>query len=138
MQEQGGDPSDRRAHTRFPLKPMYSGIEVKLASSAENSEPYEGHAYDISRGGVSFELDDIIEPGTPILLRLTLPEWLLGLVEGEEDLTSVQVRGTVVWADNDGVNGPVRMAATFHAFGSDAERELFLRTLKSRRHAIAA
>ena len=87
MQSQTGNPSDRRADTRFPLRPMYSGIEVKL--TGEDAQVYEGHAYDISRGGVNFELDQAIEPGTPIFLKLTLPEWLLGLVEGDSDLTSV-------------------------------------------------
>ncbi|MDQ7014153.1 MAG: PilZ domain-containing protein [Planctomycetota bacterium] len=137
MQELTGNPSDRRADTRFPLKPMYSGIEVKLTGE-EEAAPFEGHAYDISRGGVNFELDQAIEPGTPIYLKLTLPEWLLGLVDGSADLTSVQIKGTVVWKDDDGVPGPVRMAATFQSFGTIAERELFLRTLKSHQYAVAA
>lgn len=136
MQELTGNPSDRRAHTRYALRPMYSGIEVKLDALA--TEPLHGHAYDISRGGVCFELDDRIEPGTPVLLKLTLPEWLLGLTDGESDLTSVQVKGTVVWNDDDGVPGPVRMAAVFTSFETMAERELFLRTLKGHRYAIAA
>lgn len=136
MQSQTGNPSDRRADTRFPLKPMYSGIEVKLPG--DDTQVFEGHAYDISRGGVNFELDQAIEPGTPIFLKLTLPEWLLGLVDGDSDLTSVQIRGTVVWKDDDGVPGPVRMAATFQSFGSIAERDLFLETLKGHQYAVAA
>lgn len=135
MQEHTGKPSDRRADIRFPLRPMYSGIEVKLT---DGDAAYEGHAYDISRGGVNFELDQAIEPGTPIYLKLTLPEWLLGLVDGSEDLSSVQIRGTVVWKDDDGVPGPVRMAATFQSFGTNAERDLFLRTLKGHKYAVAA
>jgi hypothetical protein len=136
MHDDTGNPSDRRSDTRFPLKPMYSGIEVKL--TGEGDTTYEGHAYDISRSGVNFELDQAIEPGTRIYLKLTLPEWLLGLVDGHSDLTSVQIRGTVVWQDDDGVPGPVRMAATFQSFGTTAERELFLRTLKGHRYAVAA
>lgn len=136
MEHQTGNPSDRRAHARFPLKPMYTGIEVKAATA--DGQPLEGHAYDISRGGVSFELDDAIEPGTPVYLKLTLPEWLLGLVEGDADLSSVRIRGTVVWTDDDGVPGPVRMAATFHSFISESEQELFLKTLKGHRYALVA
>ncbi|QKK09131.1 MAG: PilZ domain-containing protein [Planctomycetota bacterium] len=136
MHEYTGNPSDRRADTRFPLKPMYSGIEVKL--TGEDQPVFEGHAYDISRSGVNFELDQAIQPGTPICLKLTLPEWLLGLVDGDTDLTSVQIRGTVVWQDDDGVPGPVRMAATFQSFNSVSERDLFLETLKSHRYAVAA
>ncbi|MBK7405963.1 MAG: PilZ domain-containing protein [Phycisphaerales bacterium] len=136
MQELKGKPSDRRAHTRFALKPMYSAIAVKLA--VDGAAELEGHAYDISRGGVCFELDDAIESGTPIWMRLTLPEWLQGLADGHTDLTSVHVRGTVIWTDDDDAPGPVRMAAVFTSFGSVAERELFLRSLSGRRYAEAA
>lgn len=136
MEELTGKPSDRRTHTRFALRPMYSAMEVKLPSDV--AQAFEGHAYDISRGGVCFELDSRIEPGTPVLMKLTLPEWLLGLTDGETDLTSVQVKGTVVWNDDDDVPGPVRMAAVFTSFGTSAERDLFLRTLKGHRFAVAA
>ncbi|MCC7388687.1 MAG: PilZ domain-containing protein [Phycisphaerales bacterium] len=136
MQELTGNPSDRRAHTRYALKPMYSAIEVKL--DADLGEGMHGHAYDISRGGVCFELDFPVEPGTPVLMRLSLPEWLLGLTDGHADLTSVQVKGTVVWNDDDGARGPVRMAAVFTAFDTSAERDLFLRTLKQHNYSIAA
>lgn len=115
---------------------MYSAIEVKLASDAPDA--MSGHAYDISRGGVSFELDRAIEPGTPIYLRLSLPEWLQGLADGESDTVSVHVKGTVVWADDDGVPGPVRMAAVFTSFESVSEYDLLDETLKVRRYAPAA
>lgn len=136
MEEHLGNPSDRRAHTRFALRPMYSAMEVKMTSDA--CETMEGHAYDISRGGVCFELDQRIENGTPVYMKLSLPEWLLGLTDGQTDLTSVHVKGTVVWNDDDGIPGPVRMAAVFTSFDTVAERELFLRTLKGHRYAIAA
>jgi hypothetical protein len=115
---------------------MYSAIEVKLASDAR--EAMAGHAYDISRGGVSFELDRAIEPGTPVYLKLSLPEWLQGLADGESDTVSVHVRGTVVWTDDDGVAGPVRMAAAFTSFESVGEYALLDQTLKVRRYAPAA
>lgn len=136
MKELTGNPSDRRAHTRYALKPMYSAIEVKV--DADMAEGMQGHAYDISRGGVCFELDNRVEPGTPILMKLSLPEWLLGLTDGEADLTSVQVKGTVIWNDDDGVPGPVRMAAVFTAFDTAAERDLFLKTLKQHNYSIIA
>jgi hypothetical protein len=115
---------------------MYSAMEVKLRSETEDA--LEGHIYDISRGGVCFELDGRIENGTPIFMKLSLPEWLLGLADGETDLTSVHVKGTVVWNDDDEVPGPVRMAAVFTSFDTIAERDLFLRTLKGHRFALAA
>jgi hypothetical protein len=115
---------------------MYSAIEVKLASDSQDG--MAGHAYDISRGGVSFELDHAIEPGTPVYLRLSLPEWLQGLADGDNDRTSVHVRGTVVWVDDDGVPGPVRMAAAFTSFDSVGEFDLLDRTLTVRRYASAA
>ena len=136
MSQITGKPSDRRAHERFALKPMYSAIEVKL--DAETAAGLQGHAYDISRGGVSFELDEGIEPGTPVLVKLTLPEWLLGLTDGQDDDAAVHVRGTVVWNDDDDVPGPVRMAVVFTAFETVGGRELFLRTLKGSRLLDAA
>lgn len=136
MQELKGKPSDRRAHTRFALRPMYSAIAVK--PTADATAELDGHAYDISRGGVCFELDSCIEPGTPVWMRLMLPEWLQGLTDGQADLASVHVRGTVVWVDDDDAPGPVRMAAVFTSFGTIAERELFLRSLKGRQVAQAA
>lgn len=136
MEELRGKPSDRRAHTRFALRPMYSAVEVKL--SPDGTEALAGHAYDISRGGVCFELDRWLDPGTPVRLTLTLPEWLRGLSDGEADGASVSVQGTVVWADDDEVPGPVRMAAVFTSFDSVAERELFLRTLHGHTQIAAA
>lgn len=136
MEELRTKPSDRRAHARFALRPMYSAIEVKLA--ADGAPGLSGHAYDISRGGVSFELDHAIEPGTPVFISLSLPEWLQGLTDGESDSVSVHVQGTVVWTDDDGVRGPVRMAAVFTSFASAGEYDLLDRTLKVRRYAPAA
>jgi len=130
------NPSDRRVHARFALRPMYSAIEVKLAP--DSPEAMAGHAYDISRGGVCFELDHAIEPGTPVFLSLSLPEWLQGLADGKSDTVSVHVQGTVVWNDDDGVPGPVRMAAAFTSFESIGEYDTLLRTLRVRRYAPAA
>jgi len=136
VDERRDRPSDRRAHARFALRPMYSAIEVKLAP--DGGEGVLGHAYDISRGGVSFELDRAIEPGTPVYLRLSLPEWLRGYADGSDDRASVHVQGTVVWTDDDGVPGPVRMAAVFTTFETVGDNDLLDRTLTVRRHAAAA
>jgi hypothetical protein len=136
VEELQGKASDRRVHTRFELRPMYSAIRVRL--TPDSAEEMEGHAYDISRGGLCFELDDALPPGTPIQMHLTLPEWLMGLADGEDDDAGVRARGTVVWTDDDGARGPVRMAAVFTSFESVGERELFCKTLNDRTPSVAA
>ena len=55
--------ANRRRHERFALSPMHTQIAVRPMDSDAFS--FEGHAYDISEGGVQFELDRGFEPGTP-------------------------------------------------------------------------
>lgn len=118
------------------LRPMYTAITV--STSPDDPAPLEGHAYDISRGGLSFELDRGLEPGTPVHMRLTLPEWLRELADGEGDEAGVRIRGTIVWMDDDDAPGPVRMAVVFTSFETMAERDLFFRTLGGHRTPVAA
>jgi hypothetical protein len=96
---------------------MYTGIRVRFLDSERFR--FEGHAYDISEGGVQFELDHPIEPGTPIVVEIDLPE-------GKGGEYSVPLIGNVVWTD-DSEPGPVRMAMAITRFlrSGDKERLLF-------------
>lgn len=115
---------------------MYTAISVRTPDGVGVER--EGHAYDISRGGVCFELDEAIEAGTPVEIRLTLPEWLRELSDGQAERgAGVLLRGTVVWADSF-EPGPVRMAAVFTSFENVAGRERFIRTLDNHSFAAAA
>ncbi len=102
---------DRRIHPRYELRPMYTGISVRKLDHELFDQ--KGHAYDISIGGIQFELDEIIEPGTPVEMLIELP-----FIPGCNELgttRSVLVGATVVWIDTE-EPGPIRMAAVFNGF----------------------
>ena len=121
---------NRRRFERFATMPMYSGVEVQTPD--QPGATLEGHAYDISEGGIRFELDRAIAPGTPITMRISLPRWLPAPLEDAEfelEPRPVEVLATVVWIDDDDVPGPVRMAAVFTAFLDAADRDRLFDTL---------
>lgn len=123
---------NRRRHERFSLLPMYTPIEVRGAM--DDSISLHGHAYDISEGGIRFELDEPVVPGTPICITLTLPG---GEFAGQD--RSVQVFANVIWVDDDQDEpGPVRMAAAFTRFARAGDLEKLMKQLSSGRYARAA
>lgn len=123
---------NRRRHERFSLLPMYTPIEVRGAM--DESICLHGHAYDISEGGIRFELDEPVVPGTPVCINLTLP----GVDFAGQD-RSVQVFANVIWVDDDQDEpGPVRMAAAFTRFARPGDLEKLLKQLSSGRYARAA
>jgi hypothetical protein len=118
---------------RFELPSMYSRIVVRLLDS-ERFE-HEGHAFDISEGGIQFELDRAIEPGTPIAMRIDLPR---AAVERSSERRSIFVFANVVWLEDEDEPGPVRMAAVFTRFARAGDQELLRRRITSGRYALAA
>jgi hypothetical protein len=115
---------NRRRFERFSVLPMYTRISV-----CAGGRDYSGHVYDVSEGGVRFELDEPVAPGTPVTLEIGLP--------GSGG--AIRARGNVVWASVDPDEpGPTRMAAAFTAFEQAADREALLRHLSSGRLARAA
>ena len=121
-------PQNRRRFERFTLRPMYTVVSVRPLAGGD---ALEGHAYDVGEGGLRFELDSAIKPGAAVEITLTLPA-------GRGEAEPIQVRGNIIWADDDGVAGPVRMAAAFTAFAGTADRERLLRQLSVGRYARAA
>jgi hypothetical protein len=108
---------------------MYTPVVVRVAGGAAG----EGHVYDISEGGVRFELDQAIAPGTPVEIAIMLPG-----PSAEQD-RSVAVSGHVVWALVDPDEpGPVRMAAAFTRFAAAADRERLVMQLARQVYARAA
>jgi hypothetical protein len=83
----------------------------------------DGHCYDLSEGGVQFELDDALPAGTPIELNIELPNGTLGQPEQER---LVRVVGNVVWNDQT-EPGPVRMAAVFSKFVAGVDKDRLFR-----------
>lgn len=114
--------ADRRRHTRYAVPSFYTGVSVRRTD--EEGFALDGHAYDISVGGMRFELDDAVEPGTRIVCRIELP---CGATEDAVEPWCVHVSATVVWVEPDDLEtgASVRMACVFHEFAhADDERRL--------------
>jgi len=133
---------ERREHLRYLLPSMYTAIAVRpiepevLTTDGETFR-WHGHAYDISEGGMRFEIDVAIEPGTPIAVRLELPgAATLRVVERRP----VFVIANVVWVEEEDLDqtGPVRMACVFRRFVQPGDRERLLSRLRSGRFSLAA
>jgi len=127
--------SERRRHQRYVLPSMYTGVDVRPMDS--DSFDWKGHAYDISEGGMRFELDQPIEPGTQIAVRIQLP--------GAEFLRLTERRpvyafANVVWIEEDDLDqgGPVRMACVFSRFVMPGDKERLCQRLASGRFSLAA
>lgn len=79
--------NDRRRHERFTVDPMYSAVAVSpLATSNRTSDGcggehvdghveghVDGHVYEVSLGGIRFELDQPLPVGTRVSVEVTLP-----------------------------------------------------------------
>jgi len=133
------EPANRRRHTRFVTPPMYTGIAVRRMD--EEHFRAEGHAYNLSEGGIQFELDDPIAPGTTVALRIDLPILHPGAHAAPADVgpgRAVFVIGNVVWIDDDAPSGPFRHAVAFTRFCRLGDRERLLQQLHSGVFTIAA
>jgi hypothetical protein len=133
---------DRREHPRYVLPSMYTAIAVRpcapdVLRPHEDDFQWHGHAYDVSEGGMRFEIDEPIAPGTPVAVRLELPgAATLRVVERRP----VFVLANVVWIEQEDLDqpGPVRMACVFRQFVQPGDRERLLGRLRSGRYSLAA
>jgi hypothetical protein len=103
---------NRRRFERLRLQPMYTSLTL---CRLDNQRILEGHSYDISEGGVQFELDEPVEPGTPVAIEVALPR------PGRRP-TTIEILGSVVWIDQT-EPGPVRMAAEIKSFALPEDRD---------------
>jgi len=126
---------DRRRHPRFVLPSMYTEVEARSLES-EKFE-WKGHAYDLSEGGMRFELDRPIKPGTQIAVRVQLPGHQHLKVT---DRRPVHVFANVVWIDEDDIEqgGPIRMACVFSRFVRPGDEARLRSRLQSGRYSMAA
>jgi len=124
---------DRRQHARYVLKPMYAPIAVRLLDA--DTETIEGHAYDISVGGIRFELDRPIAPGTQVAMQITLPPTELDDIGPGR---SVLVFANIVWLEGEDEIPPVRMAAVFAYFARAGDQERLLKQFATGRYRMAA
>lgn len=127
------DGIDRRQFTRYQLPSMYSRIMVRPLDSDEFQ--WEGHAYDISRGGIRFELDNGVAPGTQVAVRIDLPQTTS---ERSTARRSVFAFANVIWMSDADEYGPVRLAAAFTRFAREGDEEQLNARLSQGRYALAA
>lgn len=127
---------NRRHFPRVETPPMYHPISIRLLEEEEFR--LDGHANNLSFGGIQFELDEPIRPGTDVAIMIHLP---VGFDAGPG--RALYAIGTVVWCGDYHLNdleggveidddtdlnpddpGPARMAMTFSLFprAGDADR----------------
>ena len=103
--------TDKRRHPRYRLDAPYTFVRIRLPG--QRHFELTGHAYDVSRGGLRFELDDALPAGQRIDMELTLPK--LGR-------TPLRARGRVVRLHDPDELGPIRMGAVFTTMRSSADQ----------------
>jgi hypothetical protein len=111
---------NRRQFERFPLVAAYNPVAIRFLDQEHFS--LEGHAYDISEGGIQFELDHPIAPGTSVAIQITLTAAQRAASADIGPGRSIFVFANVVWL-SDEEPGPVRMAAVFTRFARAGDRE---------------
>jgi hypothetical protein len=117
---------DRRRFARFSVQPAYTEALIRLQS--EDTFDRIGHVHDISEGGIRFEADVAIEPGTPVALQIPLPRTPMTSYEPDGPGRAVFVLGNVVWCCVD-EPGPASMAVAITRFARDHDRERLMRRL---------
>jgi len=122
--------TNRREFERFQTPPGYTPVSIRALDP--QTTDLDGHVYDVSEGGIQFEIDQMLEVGTPIVIELKLPAAF-----GPESET-VRATGAVIWSDNDEIDGPVRIAARFTGFARLDDRQRLIEGLVRRRFTRAA
>ena len=123
---------NRRQHERFRVNPGYTGVSIRRhPDEAEFS--LQGHVYDISEGGVCFEMDQAIEPGSTVSMRIDLPMNIKDIGPGR----SIFLTGNIVWCDADEL-GAVRMALAITRFDRAGDKGRMMRALTSSGYQRAA
>jgi hypothetical protein len=112
---------------------MYTRVAIR--SMDEEVFEWDGHAYDISRGGIRFESDRSFDPGAMIVMRIDLPR---APIERSTEARSVFVFANVVWLEDGDQPGPYKMAAVFTRFERPEDEELLMRRISCGRYSLAA
>lgn len=126
---------DRRRHPRFLVSPMYTETTVRMMD--EDKFRREGHVYDVSEGGIQFELDTPIAPGTTIAMQISLPSPPITADEVDGIGRAIFVVGNVVWCDCE-EPGPARMALVITRYCRNGDRERLLKRLSKGQYQRAA
>ncbi|MEO1007705.1 MAG: PilZ domain-containing protein [Planctomycetota bacterium] len=133
---------ERRRFVRYDVPPMYSPIAIRTLD--RETFDFDGHAYDVSEGGICFELDRAFEPATRVGIRIELPGPMAfgrsrrccpGADVGPG--RAIFALGTIVWTGDEDEFGPCRMAAVFNMFCRVGDQERLRRAL-GQTYALAA
>jgi PilZ domain len=114
---------NRRQFERFLMNPGYTSASVRLHPD-ETTFTRAGHVYDISEGGLCFELDLPIEPGSTISMMIDLPMNMADSGPGR----AVFVTGNIVWCDIE-EPGAAKMAMVISRFDREGDKQRLMQTL---------
>ena len=103
-------PEDLREHTRYALNAAYTSVAVRR--EGEDQYTHMGHAYDISKGGMRVELDEPLQQGERVDLKVSLPG---------EQVIQIHASGVMVRLHDEEELGPVRMGLSFDGSIDKAE-----------------
>ena len=121
----------RRRYQRFVLRPMYAPVSVRDLTTGAG--PIDGHAYDISEGGMRFEADERLAPENELAMQITLPS------PAGDDLGpgyTITAFARVVWSEEDDEHPPFRCAAVFTGFARLGDRERLVREFATGRYRL--
>ena len=124
--------AERRRFCRFEVQAAYAPLRVRTLDHEEFL--WEGNAYDVSEGGLRFEADQPIRPGTPVVMEITLPE----MHKAAEPGRTVQVFANVVWLEDEEDPAPYKMAAVFTRFARPGDEARLRDQLMVGRYRLAA
>lgn len=118
---------DQREHPRIKVPAMYTLLRARVLGSSKYT--WTGHIYDVSVGGMRFELDMPIEPGTQLELR--------GMLPGSGH-TTFRAIGRVVRVHSDREErGPAILGLKFESFQSPMDRQRLSEYIDTRSQSVA-
>lgn len=116
---------DQRQHPRIKVPAMYTLIRARVQGSTRYN--WTGHIYDVSLGGVRFELDMPIEVGTELEIR--------GMLPGSGHTTFRAVGRVARVHTEEGDHGPAIMGLQFESFQSPMDRHRLAQYIDARAKA---
>ena len=122
-----GTRRDQRQHPRIKVPAMYTLVRARVLGSSKYT--WTGHIYDVSVGGMRFELDMPIEPGTQLELR--------GMLPGSGHTTFRAIGRVVRIHSEPNEMGPVILGLQFESFQSPMDRHRLAQYIDHRMQAQA-
>lgn len=123
---------NRRQFERFTVQPEYTSAAVRVHPD-QTQFGLEGHITDISEGGICFDIDEPIEPGQTISMRIDIPEHAGDIGPGR----AVFVTGNVVWCEID-YAGAAQAAMAITRFDRAGDKQRMIKALMTPRFKRAA